>query len=236
MTREEATKFVEELSEETCWYLDLFTHRHIFGLETMCLVLAGQTSKILSDKALRRVLLSRRKIRIPEHGPGYVFLACALAAHTLLFVFFSGDVVVTTGYLSHDYWPSLLCVPEGPHHIRFFNLTNARSDGQLRYYRCSKCCTIKVSASRNIKNRRYPNIDGDFQVPKLQIRNDDVVTDWSALQHFPDCEPTPIPVMLAEQLDRRARRQASLGLLAPREAWTDVSRLFSSGKKCNRKL
>lgn len=28
--------------------------------------------------------------------------------------------------------------------------------------------------------------------------------------------------MLAEQLDRRARRQASLGLMAPREAWTEA--------------
>lgn len=133
---------------------------------------------------------------------------------------------MTTGYLSHDYWPSLLCVPEGEHEVRFYNLTNTRSDGFLRYYRCSKCCTIKVSASRDIKNRRYQQIPADFQVPKLQIRGDQVVTNWNELEHYPECKPTPVPCMLAEQLDRRARRQASLGLLAPREAWTEVCSSF----------
>jgi hypothetical protein len=132
------------------------------------------------------------------------------------------DFNVTNGYLSHDYWPSLLCVPEGAHHVRFYNLTNSRSDGQLRYYRCSKCCTIKTSSSRDIKNRRYQVVPADFQVPKLQIHGNQIVTDWTELQHYQECEPTPIPNMLAEQLDRRARRQTSLGLLAPREAWTDV--------------
>jgi hypothetical protein len=76
---------------------------------------------------------------------------CELSTSLSLF----SDFNVTTGYLSHDYWPSLLCVPEGAHHVRFYNLTNTRNDGFLRYYRCSKCCTIKVSASRDIKNRRY---------------------------------------------------------------------------------
>lgn len=65
-------------------------------------------------------------------------------------------------------------------------------------------------------------IPPDFQVPKLQIRGDQVVTNWMELEHYPECEPISVPLMLAEQLDRRARRQASLGLMAPREAWTEA--------------
>lgn len=151
------------------------------------------------------------------------FIVLFLSLHCVLKSKMSfGYLSVTTGYLSHDYWPSLLCVPEGAHHVRFYNLTNTRTDGFLRYYRCSKCCTIKVSSSRDIKNRRYQVIPADFQVPKLQIRGDQVVTNWAELQHYQECEPTPIPNMIAEQLDRRARRQASLGLIPPREAWTEV--------------
>ncbi|KAI6186938.1 hypothetical protein M3Y98_00187700 [Aphelenchoides besseyi] len=205
LTADEAVDFLNQLDENFCYFLDLYTHQHIYGVETVGLLIEAHTGEILTEKSVRRILYARRRAHPPQPAP-------------------ASDYTVTTGYLSHDYWPSLLCVPEGDHHIRFFNLTNVRSDGNLRYYRCSKCCTIKVSASRNIKNRRYSKekIDMDFQVPKLQIRGNDVVTNWTELSHYEDCHPTPIPNMLAEQLDRRARRQASLGLLAPREAWTEA--------------
>ncbi|KAI6175956.1 hypothetical protein M3Y97_00746800 [Aphelenchoides bicaudatus] len=190
LTKEEATDFLTTLDSDLCYYLDLFTHRHIYGIDTIGLLVESQTGEILSEQSVRRLINARRKACPPKGGSQF-------------------DVNVTTGYLSHDYWPSLLCVPEGDHEVRFYNLTNTRNDGFLRYYRCSKCCTIK-------------QIPDNFQVPKLQIRGDQVITDWNQLEHYPECKPTPIPVMLAEQLDRRARRQASLGLMAPREAWTEA--------------
>ncbi|KAI6171493.1 hypothetical protein M3Y99_02002300 [Aphelenchoides fujianensis] len=207
LSAEEANAFLDSLGDDVCYLLDLFTHNHIYGVETVGLLIEAHTGQVLTEKSVRRLLYARRRIRPPETTQ-----------------YDDRQVTVTTGYLSHDYWPSLLCVPEGDHHVRFFNLKNARSDGELRHYRCSKCCTIKASASRNIKNPRYSKdkIDADLQVPKLLIRGQQVITNWLELDHYRDCQPTPIPVMLAEQLDRRARRQASLGLLAPREAWTEA--------------
>lgn len=147
------------------------------------------------------------------------------------------------GYLSHDYWPSLLCIRDNKDYIRFFNLTNTRNQGSFRYYRCSKCTSLKTTASsvanmialnssilevdkneklNNLVNSSLRNSSVQFSAPKIQINGMDIVTDFNNLIHHPECRPTPVSAMIADQLDRRARRQVNLGLLEPRDAWTQV--------------
>lgn len=150
------------------------------------------------------------------------------------------------GYLSHDYWPSLLCISNDRDHVRFFNLTNTRNQGSFRYYRCSKCTSLKTTASsvanmmalnsvlceidNNEESSSYNSITTaslhevpvQFSAPKIQINGMNIVSEFYNLIHHPECRPIPIPAMVADQLDRRARRQVSLGLLEPRDAWTQV--------------
>ncbi|CAD5226878.1 unnamed protein product [Bursaphelenchus xylophilus] len=202
LTDEEIADFVGSLSQESAYFLDLFNHQVISGLNTVGIIVGSQSGLTFTTSTVQKILDERRKINPPPVDRGH------------------SEIVVTAGYLSHDYWPSLLCVPDGEHYCRYFNLTNTRNDGFHRYYRCSKCCTLKNVIDQQNKRGDMPHID--FVVPKIQIHGDSLVTDLNALEHHEDCKSMPIPVMLAEQLDRRARRQVSLGLMAPREAWTDA--------------
>ncbi|CAD5219774.1 unnamed protein product [Bursaphelenchus okinawaensis] len=192
----------EVIGSESAYILDLYNHQLVSGMNTVGLIIGSQLGINLSLTTLQRLLEERRKLNPPPIDRGHA------------------EVIATAGYLSHDYWPSLLCVPDGEHYCRYFNLTNTRNDGFHRYYRCSKCCTLKNVIDQQNKRGELPHID--FVVPKIQIHGDNLVTDLGALEHHEDCKSMPIPVMLAEQLDRRARRQVSLGLMAPREAWTDA--------------
>lgn len=72
MNSEEAAAFVHSLDADTSYYIDLFTHRNVYGLETVGLMIAAMTGKVLDDKALRRVVLARRKVRPPDNTTVYV--------------------------------------------------------------------------------------------------------------------------------------------------------------------
>jgi hypothetical protein len=68
LSKEEAADFLNTLDDEFCYYLDLFTHRYIYGIDTIGLLIESRTGEILSEQSVRRVINARRKIRPPNGG------------------------------------------------------------------------------------------------------------------------------------------------------------------------
>jgi hypothetical protein len=56
------------LDEDFCFYLDLFTHRHIYGIATVGLLIEAKTGEVLSEKSVKRIISARRKTNPPNAG------------------------------------------------------------------------------------------------------------------------------------------------------------------------
>jgi hypothetical protein len=66
LTKDEALDFLGALDEDFCYYLDLFTHRHIYGIATVGLLIEAKTGEVLTEQAVRRVINARRKTNPPN--------------------------------------------------------------------------------------------------------------------------------------------------------------------------
>uniref|UniRef100_A0A914DJ94 RYYR-CCHC domain-containing protein n=1 Tax=Acrobeloides nanus TaxID=290746 RepID=A0A914DJ94_9BILA len=114
------------------------------------------------------------------------------------------------GYLSDDLKPNLLMLQEDPAAgLRAFQLTCLDNDGSSAY----ECVGCKREETRETNET----------IPMLKISSDGLLeTEYQSLKHHKNCVLASIPRFLADQLDKRARRQIALDLLPPHEAWREV--------------